>query len=149
MTPSPEPDAPIPGIVLLYGLLGLIPFLAPPMLSLLYPSIKPLAATLEALYGGLILSFLGGARWGLAIPAARPSKLDVTLSMLPTLAALGLLALPAEFNRNRMFYMAIALGLQWVWDIDSDGLPSWYSRLRSMLTAGAVVGLASGALLLA
>ena len=53
---------PVPRVVLIYGVLGLVPFLAPPLVGLLAPDQSGLAGTALALYGGLILSFLGGAR---------------------------------------------------------------------------------------
>jgi hypothetical protein len=132
----------IPGIVLIYGLLGLVPFLAPPLVRFVLPGDTALAASMLALYGALILSFLGGARWGLAIGHPAPDASVVSLAMLPTLAGLGLLLAP---NAVRLPGLAAALTLQWLWDISSAGLPAWFPRLRSILTAGAVVGLLAGA----
>ena len=42
--------------------------------------------------------------------------------------------------------LAAALVLHYIWDLRSPGLPVWYPRLRLILTAGAVAGLAAGAL---
>ena len=79
---------PIPGMVLIYGVLGLIPFLAPPLIGLVLPGYRKSAASVLALYGALILSFLGGARWGLAIGRPEPDAGVVTSAMIPTLAEL-------------------------------------------------------------
>jgi hypothetical protein len=142
------PPEPIPRAVLTYGLLGLIPFLAPPVAGMLWPELKPLATTLLTFYGALILSFLGGARWGLAVSGNAPSAIDVTLAMIPTLAGLGLLLFPDPTRQTQLFGLAGALALHWLWDIRGTGLPVWYGRLRTTLTAGAVLGLVSGALIL-
>ena len=138
----------IPRLVLTYGLLGLVPFLAPPLAGWLLPQARPASALVLALYAGLILSFLGGARWGLAVKAPSPPALQVSLAMLPTLAGLPLLLLPASLNQLRLFGLALALALHWLWDLRGAGLPPWYGRLRTMLTAGAVAGLIGGAFLL-
>jgi hypothetical protein len=132
----------VPGIVLTYGLLGLIPFLAPSLVGLVLPEHEDLAASVLAMYGALILSFLGGARWGMAIGRPAPDAGVVSLAMLPTLAGLALLLAP---NAVRLPGQAAALALHWVWDIRSPGLPVWYPGLRSLLTAGAVLGLLAGA----
>nr|WP_294543106.1 DUF3429 domain-containing protein [uncultured Rhodopila sp.] len=138
--------SPIPRVVLAYGLLGLIPFLAPPLIGLVLPGCRAPAATILAFYAALILSFLGGARWGLAVDHPVPDSKIVSRAMLPTVAGLALLLAP---DRVRLPGLAAALALHWLWDIRSAGLPAWYPGLRSVLTAGAVLGLAAGTVLLA
>lgn len=151
MSETPAAKPAIPRVVLAYGLAGLIPFLAPPAAGLIWPAAAGFAATLLGLYGALILSFLGGARFGVAVirPAAEggPSLLTVSLSMLPTLAALGIVLVTPQAPAARLIALAAALALHWVWDIRSGGLPSWYPQLRTLLTVGAVTGLLAGALL--
>lgn len=134
-----------PASVTTYGLLGLIPFLAPPLVSWVVPDWGPFASRLLALYGGLILSFLGGARWGLANARPAASAGVITLSMLPTLVGLALLLLPADMRRFQMVGLAAALAAQWLWDIKAAGVPGWYPWLRSVLSAGAIIGLLAGA----
>jgi len=134
--------------VLVYGLLGLVPFLAPPLVGTLFPDVKDVAATVLALYGGLILSFLGGARWGLAVAHPSPLASVITLSMIPTLAALALLLLPAHTRLAQLLGLAVALVLHWLWDLRGKDLPAWYAGLRTMLTVGAAIGLVAGAILL-
>jgi hypothetical protein len=140
--------SPIPGAVLIYGLLGLVPFLGPPAAGLLLPALRPWAAVLLVFYGALILSFLGGARWGLAIARSAPSVITISLAMLPTLVALALLWLPSNARRWQLFGLAAALALHWLWDMGGSDLPPWYSRLRTILTVGAVAGLGAGGLVL-
>jgi hypothetical protein len=140
--------APIPKPVLAYGLLGLIPFLAPPLIGSLFPAWQAPASQVLAAYGALILSFLGGARWGLAIAAPEPSVVVVSLAMLPSLVGLALLLLPVEFRHAQFLGLTAALGLLCIGDAMADSVPSWYARLRIPLTLGAVAGLIGGAVLL-
>ena len=137
-----------PPVVLIYGLLGLLPFLAPPLAAALLPDVKAAAGLILALYGGLILSFLGGARWGQAASHREPSIWVVSISMLPTLIGLALLVLPESQRLLQLLCLALILALHWLWDTFSPDLPAWYPRLRTVLTAGAVVGLLAGALVL-
>ena len=145
--PSGGP-APIPRVVLLYGLLGVLPFLACPVAGALAPGARGPAAVLLAGYSALILSFLGGARWGLAVDRPVPRPQVVGLAMLPTLVGLALLALTGVAPRAQFLGLAIALIAVCVWDAGSSALPGWYARLRTLLTAGAVTGLAGGILVL-
>lgn len=141
-------EARTPLVVLTYGLLGVVPFLAPPLAGAVFPAVKSVAALVLALYGGLILSFLGGARWGLAIVNPAPSSELVSLAMIPTLVGLALLVLPADDRRIQLLGLAAALAVHWLWDISAGNLPAWYPRLRTILTAGAVTGLVAGAMVL-
>ncbi|ALL11889.1 DUF3429 domain-containing protein [Caulobacter henricii] len=143
-----KPSSPIPPVVLAYGLLGLIPFLAPPLVGWLLPEQAALAGRALALYGGLILSFLGGARWALAVREARVDGRVVSLAMIPTLAALAILLLPDAMRAAQLALLALALLIHGAWDVWSRGLTAWYPRLRLVLTLGAVAGLSAGALLL-
>jgi hypothetical protein len=135
----------IPPVVLGYGLLGLIPFLAPPLAGFALPEFRDISALVLALYGALILSFLGGARFGFANTQPEPPIGVISLSMLPTLVSLALLVIPASQRRLQLLGLAAALVVHWFWDMQSDRLPSWYGRLRTLLTAGAAAGLTAGA----
>jgi hypothetical protein len=132
---------PIPRTILLYGVLGLIPFLAPPLLAAAIPAHSGFLALIALAYGALILSFLGGARWGLAVATPAPSFLTITLSMLPTIAALALLLYPGLARPMQLLVMAALLTLHFIWDARATGVPPWYWRLRAMLTLGAATGL--------
>lgn len=99
---------------------------------------------LLAVYAALILSFLGGARFGRAVLANPPSPVTISLSMLPSIAGLALLAMPVAARPAQLVLLAAALLLHWLWDRADVGAPPWMSRLRALLTAGAVAGLAAG-----
>jgi hypothetical protein len=137
----------MPSLTLVYGLLGLVPFLVPPVAGFLFPAIKNDAALVLAVYGGLILSFLGGARFGFAHARTPLAAATVSISMLPTIAGLALLAAPVPAT-PRLLGLAVALALHWLWDVRSGDLPRWYPRLRTILTTGAVAGLLAGAFVL-
>lgn len=137
---------PIPRVVLIYGVLGLVPFLAPPLVGLMAPNLSGVAATGLALYGGLILSFLGGARWGMAIGEERPRAFTITVAMIPTLVSLALLMLPPQAQTEKLLGLAMALALHLLWDLRSNGPPAWYPPLRILLTLGAMAGLIAGAI---
>lgn len=137
----------IPRVVLIFGLLGIIPFWAPALVTLIWPNVLPLAGIVAAVYGALILSFLGGARWGLAVAWPDPRRVVISLAMLPTLAGLALLLLPAEWRAAQLCGLAAALLLHWLWDARASGLPAWYPKLRAILTIGAATGLGAMALL--
>lgn len=139
----------MPNIVLVYGLLGILPFLAPPALMLLGISSPILGSHFAAIYGALILSFLGGARWGFEVANPQPRLVIVSLAMLPTLLGLSALLLPAGLRTIQLVALAVLLLLHFAWDCRSSGLPAWYPRLRAILTTGATFGLLSEAALIA
>lgn len=137
-----------PRAVLAYGLLGLSGFLGPPVAGWLAADYQDPAATFLSAYAALILSFLGGARWGLAVAKPSPSVTTVSLAMLPTLWAVALLMLPPSLRPWQIAGLAMGLALQWLWDVRAKGLPDWYPRLRTVLSAGALAGLAAGMVVL-
>ncbi|MEI7571857.1 MAG: DUF3429 domain-containing protein [Phenylobacterium sp.] len=137
---------PIPRPVLAWGLAGLIPFLGLPVLALAIPDLSGWSDRALGLYAAVILSFLGGARWGRAVSDPAPDPRTVAFSLAPSVAAWGLALLPPDRSGLQLWALAAALVLHFVWDLRSPGLPVWYPRLRLILTAGAVVGLAAGAL---
>jgi Protein of unknown function (DUF3429) len=142
MTPA------IPLTPLVLGAAGLIPFfgLAALLLAGWSESLGwTTGATRTALltYGAVIASFLGGIRWGLAVaqPDKAPVRRDYVLSVVPSLAAWGALALPASWDMRALGALILALGL-----IDQDlaarGLaPAWFGRLRLGLSLGAGLAL--------
>ncbi len=133
----------IPRVVLFYGLAGLIPFLAAPVGTLLAPDFRWQFNEALLWWSAIILSFLGGARWGAAVQAAAPSPRLIGLTMLPSIYAWAILVLlPANMRVIQFSALAAGLLLHLLWDLASRALPGWYGRLRMVLTAGAVVALA-------
>ena len=130
-----------PPVVLFYGVAGLIPFLACPVATVIAPDFRWQFTESLLWWSAIILSFLGGARWGAAVQAASPPPRLIGLAMLPSIAGWLILLLPAKYRVVQLLALAAALLLHLVWDWRSDGLPGWYGRLRMTLTAGAVTAL--------
>jgi hypothetical protein len=130
----------------LLGYAGLIPaFAAVGVAAFAPPEWRELAFRGGALYAGLILSFLGGAWWGLATraPGHRAWPLYI-LSVVPSLAALALLML---LTPGRLVLLGILIMLTLPVDrlLLAEGLtPANWMRLRVPLSvglAGATIGL--------
>ena len=134
----------IPSAALWLGLAGLIPFWLP--LIPLYGSgmIGPdRALLLLMVYAAVILSFLGGIRWGAALKLPR-GPLQSTLlafSVVPSLAGYAALLLPSVAG---LVLLLSGFLLQGVWDVQSaqrGELPAWFATLRALLTSGAVIAI--------
>ena len=125
------------------GYMGLSPFLAGAV-WVITPGLPLKAIALEALilYGAVILSFLGGVRWGLAI-AKMNTKLarPLIFSVIPSL--LGWVAALLE-PRAGLLILALAFSSLYVADSRLSLAPDWYKSLRLPLTAGAVMALLLG-----
>jgi hypothetical protein len=100
-----------PHAILVFGLLGIIPFWLLPATTMLAPALAGISATVEAFYAALILSFLGGARWGLAARGKSPNPMLVGLAMTPTIAGLAILAFTHGLVRFQLLALAAALTL--------------------------------------
>lgn len=135
-----------PAVTWAYGGLGLLPFAAGAVGALVAGGVLRSLVQLGLLvYGGLILSFLGGARWGLEISRRpiRPAVISGSMAgaVLSTLLVAAMGAPPAW----RLLALAAGHLGQWAWDVRSGDTPPWYPRLRHVLTAGAVLSLLVGA----
>ena len=94
-------------------------------------------------YGAVIISFLGAVHWGLAMQDDR-SPYWYVWSITPALFGFASLLL---FDVEIRIIALISLFVL-VWSVDHQAanhglIPNWYMRLRSMLTAGAVISLAA------
>lgn len=132
----------VPGPVLAWGLAGLIPFAGLPALAFFLPALAAWSDRALGLYAAVILSFLGGARWGQAVQSTRPDAGLIALCMGPSVAAWGLVLLPDTHRGLQLAALAAALALHLLWDARAVGLPPWYPRLRLLLTGAAVASLA-------
>ncbi len=142
----------IPRPALLLGVGGLLPFFATAVAVWYQPSIDNPATgltisefALRALgaYGAVILSFLGGVRWGkLLVDEARLRQwVPLTLSVLPSLVAwCSLLLSPPAM----LLLLMAGFAAQYVLDrlaVRRQELPAWFGRLRLLLSSGAVLSL--------
>lgn len=148
MSMTQQSDETAPTLVALLGWLGLLPFLVPPVAAVIEPGLGRGLIQAQTIYAGLILSFLGGSRWGQAVQAATPDGVVVSIAMLPTIVALGLLAAPSLSPDLRIGGLAFALVVHWLWDIATVRQPRWYAKLRTTLSIAAVIGLTASIVLL-
>jgi hypothetical protein len=135
----------IPGSALALGLAGLIPFFAGALsLWTALPLLTPeLGLKLVVSYGALILSFLGGIRWGTAIGPYDGGRMnfEFSASVMGSLAGLAAIFLPPV---PAITLLIAGFLMQALWDVtsvESGRLPGWFGKLRMLLTAGAVVSL--------
>ena len=127
--------------MLFYGLAGLIPFLAAPVATLCFPEFRWQFTEALLWWAAIILSFLGGARWGAAVQTATPAPGLIGLAMLPSITGWLILLAPAKYRAAQLLALAAVLLLHFLWDWSARGLPGWYGRLRLLLTTGAVAAL--------
>lgn len=120
------------------GFVGLMPFV---VLSVWLFAIAPdhewRSGTIRLLltYGAVILSFLGGSRWGLALSQPRATeRVDYLLAVLPPLIGWLDLMLPVPYC---FAVLAVAFAAQGASDtlaVHRHRAPRWYGRLRTLLT---------------
>ncbi len=90
-------------------------------------------------YAAVILSFLGGARWGASVASGSPDPATLVLSNLPALVAWAAL-LPLEMpSPTRLTILSAGLAMMWLWDRRRP--PTWYPALRTVATVGALLSL--------
>ncbi|XP_028450221.1 transmembrane protein 69 isoform X1 [Perca flavescens] len=135
-------QAPKPALYL--GFSGLLPFLSAPLLMAATQSFYPELAYAQVVYGASIVSFLGGARWGFAIPAgspAQPDWMNLGNSVVPSL--LAWLALLCRDNiAEGALVVLMGLGLSLHYDLTLlPGYPDWFKAMRTLLTLVATFSL--------
>ncbi len=143
---SELPPRSIPTVPLVLGLSGLIPFWALAV-GLSQAGLRPwdVAALDSALvtYAAVILSFLGGIRWGLAVGhSERPdAAFHYIVSVVPSLAAWALLILPEPLRLACLGALALLLGPIDQRLVPAGFAPPWYGQLRLILSCGAGLAL--------
>lgn len=133
----PGADRPLPPALLALGWCGVLPFAAVLVLALLAPSWRMLAQSAFIAYGAVILSFLGGARWGsgLMMDTAALRYVEAVLPSLIGFAALLFLHDPP--------YALGLLGAGFaVWLLVDLRDPAWSPGYRRMRLGISVVVLA-------
>ena len=108
---------------------------------------KPdIALIICGIYGAVILSFIGAVHWGLAMHGDR-KPLWFVWSVIPALYAWQ----PVVFLDSRLALLTLVPGFMVTWSVDHHAtaaglLPTWYMRLRHMLTLGASIALTAASL---
>lgn len=152
MGQDPIPTAPVsvPYPALVLGFAGLLPFAAGALLHAFGPeTARDLSEQALLGYGAVILSFMGGCRWGFAAAGlgGGPDWVPLGVSVLPAL--LGWAALIALPFGAAALVLAAGFGLLFAADVAltrTGGAPAWWPRLRLPLTLGAAGFLTFGAL---
>ena len=133
------------------GGLGAVPFLGLAIaMHLLDGAHQMLVAHALLTYGAVILSFLGGVHWGLAVGSNRNSDnrqfvARLVLSVLPSLA--GWAALLATETTGLLILATAIATMLWV-DLratQAGHAPPWYPKLRIPRTLVVVAALLFGA----
>lgn len=126
-----------PKPALYLGFAGLIPFVAPALLMGVTESYYPELAYAQLAYGASIVSFLGGARWGFALPESSPAKPDwinLTNSVVPSLIAwVTMLMSDSIIPAATMIIMGLGISLHYDLAL-LPTYPSWFKALRAVLT---------------
>jgi len=97
------------------------------------------------IYSAVILSFLGGVRWGAEISSPARLRFGVlVVSVLGTLVGWAGVMITFRFGWQEYVLTGFAacFALHFVWDRTSDRLPQWYRKFRLWPTAGALMSLA-------
>ena len=134
--------SPAPPLVL--GASGLIPFITPPIIMYTQAMTCPELVNIQLCYGAVILSFLGGVRWGMAATPGSPipgNWAHYSWSVTPSLIAWMGLILPG-FAPGYISVIS-GLGLTCYKDLAQIGYPSWFKGLRIILTLVAIISMAS------
>ncbi|MBC7281667.1 DUF3429 domain-containing protein [Hoeflea sp.] len=127
--------------------LGALPFLAMAVAGTVSPAFSAAhlgGDTAFLGYGAVILSFMGGVRWGRALTLAEPALAaeQMILSVAPSLAAWLALLIDRPWS---LFLLAAGFALQAAWDWKSAGtglLPAWFGRLRLTISAIVIASIA-------
>ncbi|MEO1065995.1 MAG: DUF3429 domain-containing protein [Pseudomonadota bacterium] len=137
-------DSRIPSVALSLGLGGLIPFLASGLLTVTQGMgfVEPVYATVSLVgYSAVILSFMAGARWGMAVKEhdTFAQTRVMVLSVIPAILAWLSIMLPLTQSIPLLLVMFFTIG---IWDIlamKAGGGPIWYAKLRFILTTAVCV----------
>ncbi|EOD77213.1 hypothetical protein D515_04478 [Grimontia indica] len=127
---------------LIYGALGLIPFIAFGVLLPLWPDAWQ-HSLLNAFnsYSAMILAFLSGAVWGMTISGARPDKPNngLTVGIVFSLVAVGALLMPMPYS---IYLLIVSFAILFILEVVlmfKGVYPFWYTMMRALLTAVVVV----------
>jgi len=145
--PHPAPhgadDRAIPPTALLLGAAGVLPFVVLALAALLRledrVALPPgLARAGLVAYGVVIVSFLGGVRWGVGL--SRPDKATwmFVVSVLAPIAAWGALFMPRPHDIAILVGCFLVLGVSDVMLAAQGAVPRWYGTLRGILTTAVV-----------
>lgn len=127
------------------GYAGLLPFVAGALLVwLVRADVHAYAAMALSVYAALILSFLGGMHWGLAMRQAQPSTVALVWGVVPSLVAWPAALMPPDAGlalHGSMFIACYAVDRRLY---PAQGVAGWLT-LRFRLSAVAALACFLGA----
>lgn len=145
-SPAAPPAPPIPTMALALGIAGLVPFVGLAGIIVLNAHLPATDAWRAlSLYGAVILSFMGGVHWGLAM--AHSVSSGYLASVVPALVAWFAVAFLPPRPSTTM--LAIGFGLLLLYDLATvrqGHAPTWYGPLRRGLTLIVLASLAAALL---
>jgi uncharacterized membrane protein len=140
-------------MAIVLGAAGAVPFLA---LSFATPfiagSLREQTTLILTAYGAVILSFLGGIHWGLAIntvpAAAEEGRLfrRLACSVVPALIGWVAFLMPTAVSLSILAVAFVAVLCLDLIAARNGEAPEWYPRLRVPLTVAVVLSLITGVL---
>lgn len=129
------------------GYLGVLPFLAGAVLLWLpLPDIDPFGQQLLLIYGGLILSFLGGVDWGVALAREEADPGLFVGSVIPSLIGLTALMLQTPISALMLILGFVAVYFRHREIAQDHSFSQWFMRLRLHLSLAAIACLTAGLL---
>lgn len=161
LNPNMNPHSPIdatstrmPAIAAWLGGLGLIPFIAMTLVWIMGGPHLPFDPGRGLLgYGAVILSFLGGIHWGIALrpgPSEREGHAffsrNLVVGVIPSIVGWGALLCPMRIAIALLctgFILQLWVDLR---TISAGHLPSWFARLRIALTTVVLASLLAAGL---
>ena len=136
-------DEPPPSVALVWGWMGVVPLAACAIAALaLTPETAALASRVAIAYGAIILTFIGGVHWGLAMKDIDASTQLYTVGIVPSIVALCAVLAPPVAGIPVLIAGFIALLGYDLWVVRRAFAPRWYARLRVPLTLSVVTCLA-------
>ncbi|XP_067423913.1 LOW QUALITY PROTEIN: transmembrane protein 69 [Emydura macquarii macquarii] len=134
----------LPKSTLYLGIGGLIPFVSVPLIMAIQQTYDPELAFVQITYGAAVVSFIGGIRWGVALPENSPAKsdwLNLANSIVPPFVAWCAVFLKDNFAQAALLII-LSLGIALHYDLVVRPLyPTWFKGLRILLTGVAVFSL--------
>jgi Protein of unknown function (DUF3429) len=129
------------------GLAGLIPFAVTLVARQIgVPPLNVAATPAYFAYCAVILSFLGGVRWGfeVSVRPEAPGFFVLAGAVIPALVGWSAMTLQMLRPEAALGLLMGGFALMWLWDAASSGpggrrLPQWYPALRGVLTLGVLV----------
>jgi hypothetical protein len=131
--------AAIPKPALILGWAGVLPFAA--LTGAAISGFRlPVDAQLALVgYGAVILSFMGGVQWGIALRSPAETRwIGYAVSVVPALIAWPCLLLPRPWALAGLIAGFLLLLAYDIWTVRKGWAPDWYAALRLELTVAVV-----------